>query len=226
MRLFSLSLFVVLLGIQAPFAEELCQCPQSFAFSPPERSSQSDVGALFTSVIEGKGDVEALARLLELNKGVDLSSASLPCSGSFCDFVTLPEGVCTNEEEIAWKWSYCGMQLLSLATHTGNIAVAKFLLEHGAEVDALDVDGSTPLRYAASQGYFELAKLLLEYGARADATDGKGQTPLDYAYERGCRHRDMVELLLRETSFTGGAITRTLLLYAHALNCWCQAEDS
>ena len=54
----------------------------------------------------------------------------------------------------------------------------KLLLEQGAEVDAKDSSGWTPLSWAAEKGREAVVKLLLEQGAEADAKDTYGQTPL------------------------------------------------
>lgn len=47
-------------------------------------------------------------------------------------------------------------------------AIADMLLAAGAEVDAVDYDGNTPLSLAARTGGAALSKLLLARGACAD----------------------------------------------------------
>ena len=42
--------------------------------------------------------------------------------------------------------------------------VAKFLLEHGADVNQKDVFGRTPLHVAAAVDYPEMVNLLIEHG--------------------------------------------------------------
>ncbi len=55
------------------------------------------------------------------------------------------------------------------------------LLAHGADVNAADADGWTPLMRAAFWGDLPLAKMLLVHGARRKARDKGGHTALDYA---------------------------------------------
>jgi ankyrin repeat protein len=72
-------------------------------------------------------------------------------------------------------------------------AVAKYLLENGAEVDAQDRWGLTPLAWAAAWGREAEVELLLAHGATLDLADGLGRTPLHLAVHGGCA--GMVELL-------------------------------
>lgn len=67
------------------------------------------------------------------------------------------------------------------------------LLEAGANVNATQAGGFTPLHQAAAAGKRELAALLLENGARPDACCDQGKLPADYARERG--HAAVVDLL-------------------------------
>jgi O-Glycosyl hydrolase len=67
------------------------------------------------------------------------------------------------------------------------------LIEAGAEVDAKDANGRTPLHWAAWQGFMghilfirhEAVQELINRGAKVDATDALGRTPLHYAAEMG-----------------------------------------
>lgn len=73
------------------------------------------------------------------------------------------------------------------AAKEGNITACKLLLEQGAEVNAMDEKGNTPLHYAAQGGYTELCKLLLEHGADVNVMGNRYcWTPLHFAAEEGC----------------------------------------
>ncbi|KFY83567.1 hypothetical protein V498_07971, partial [Pseudogymnoascus sp. VKM F-4517 (FW-2822)] len=79
-----------------------------------------------------------------------------------------------------------GQTSLFWAAENGHEAVAKLLLQKGADVDAKDVDGGTPLRRAAVYGHKAVAKLLLQKGADVDAKDSEyGPTPLCFAAGHG-----------------------------------------
>ena len=70
------------------------------------------------------------------------------------------------------------MTSLHLAAYFGVLAVARLLLEQGADVTAAATNESTPLSYAAANGHEAVVKLLLEKGAELETRDSDGRTPL------------------------------------------------
>ncbi len=58
---------------------------------------------------------------------------------------------------------------------------AKFLIEHGAKVNARDYFGLTPLHEAVIRGSSKVVKVLVEKGADVNAKDNYGYTPLHLA---------------------------------------------
>ena len=65
---------------------------------------------------------------------------------------------------------------LHWATRTGQLTVLANQLAQGAEVDARDQDGMTPLLLAAQRGHLEMVRLLLAAGADVGARDRQGRT--------------------------------------------------
>jgi ankyrin repeat protein len=93
----------------------------------------------------------------------------------------------------------------AIAVHT-----VRFLVEHGADVNAAGQFGWTALHAAAYQGLNDVIEYLASKGANLDAKDSFGQTPLSIAYAiiteglknayyqtARSRHGDTAELLLR-----------------------------
>ena len=72
--------------------------------------------------------------------------------------------------------------------------VARALVDSGADVNAADRHGLTPLIKAAGSGALEIAALLVSSGARVDAATEDGQTALMIAAGKG--HREITALLL------------------------------
>jgi ankyrin repeat protein len=89
-------------------------------------------------------------------------------------------------------------KLMSFA-HMGRTDLVKELLEKGADVNAKDKIGWTPLIYAAQgwpREHADTVKFLLDRGADVNARDASGRTPLMYAARAG--HVEVVKLLLKK----------------------------
>ena len=87
-----------------------------------------------------------------------------------------------------------GQKSLSQAVIESNEASVKLLLAEGAEVDARDEIGKTPLIIAADKGYFPIAQLLIQNGADINAQHNLHWTALMFAAGNG--HSAIVKLLV------------------------------
>ena len=58
------------------------------------------------------------------------------------------------------------------------VETARYLLDHGADVNAVGEFGWTPLHNAAYQGLTDVIELLIDRGAKTETKDKLGQTPL------------------------------------------------
>jgi ankyrin repeat protein len=86
------------------------------------------------------------------------------------------------------------------AAFKGNIKAVKKHLADGADVNAKDDEGMTPLHWAAPEGHKEIAELLIAKGANVNAKSdnevagSEGMTPLHFAAYVG--RREIAELLI------------------------------
>ncbi len=93
------------------------------------------------------------------------------------------------------KINTLGDTLLHRAVRSGNIKIVELLLKNGADVNATDIDGYTPLHTVfyidcerlpckdkeKNDLLLNLCKLLIDNGADVNATDKNGKKPLDLA---------------------------------------------
>ncbi|KAF8495911.1 hypothetical protein F5888DRAFT_1840219, partial [Russula emetica] len=102
--------------------------------------------------------------------------------------------------------------------HFKDGSVLRFLLEHGADVNArVNKDGFTPLHRASSYGALEVMRLLLEHGADVEAVSVDGKTALqvlDRHVDQG--RRDEITRLLIEH----GAKWNHLVVFSTCLISW------
>lgn len=85
------------------------------------------------------------------------------------------------------------MQPVHSAVESGNVGVVEALVRTGADVDARQAGGLTPLMVAASQGATTVAERLLAAGARRRLHDDEGRTAADHAAATG--HDGLADLL-------------------------------
>lgn len=87
-----------------------------------------------------------------------------------------------------------GMLPLHWACDRGHVAVARMLVNAGADISARDANGSTSLHYAASCDHDELVRFLLDAGARTDILDDQGQAAIE------CTRNGQIRQLISDAS--------------------------
>jgi ankyrin repeat protein len=101
---------------------------------------------------------------------------------------------------LAGAYSADGFTALHLAAFFGQTEMARRLLAHRADPDAVSRNpmGLRPLHSAAASASFEIVQLLVDHGADVSARQHGGWTPLHAAADRG--HVAMVEFLLSHSA--------------------------
>lgn len=86
---------------------------------------------------------------------------------------------------------------MRLASTSGNLNVARVLLQNRANVNAVDSTHKSVLMMASLNGHTGLAKLLVEKGAKVDLVSTHNKTALDFA--RSFDHRQIIIFLETKT---------------------------
>lgn len=86
-----------------------------------------------------------------------------------------------------------GITLLQEIVRDGHVEIIGQLIEHGADINGMSLDG-TALRWAVSHGNYTIVHLLINYGADLDLAGRYGGTPLQAAVHYG--HGNIVQCLL------------------------------
>src|SRR5437899_4123066 len=83
---------------------------------------------------------------------------------------------------------------MHLPAYSNHISIAKRLIALGADINAKDHVGYTPLHEAARDGNRACAELLLKHGADLTIVDNKNDTPLETAIYYG--YLDLANILV------------------------------
>nr|XP_023877760.1 ADP-ribosylation factor GTPase-activating protein AGD1-like isoform X1 [Quercus suber] len=146
-------------------------------------SSEADVNAINGQALFSTS--RSLAKIMELEEQESVES-NLEClagdssldkpSSSNLSSPQRSEDQCT--EHISEDCS-----LLHLACQTSDIGMVELLLQYGANINASDSKGRTPLHYCSVTGRTAIAKMLLTRGANPKAVDREDNTPLSLVSE-------------------------------------------
>uniref|UniRef100_A0A2R9BR89 Uncharacterized protein n=1 Tax=Pan paniscus TaxID=9597 RepID=A0A2R9BR89_PANPA len=108
-----------------------------------------------------------------------------------------PLAMRTDQDRSALHWACSTMRdwsPLQTAVCAGQNETVKALLGKGAQVNAVNQNGSTPLHHAASKNRHEIALMLLEGGANPDGKDHYEATATHQATAKG--NFKMIHILL------------------------------
>jgi len=95
-----------------------------------------------------------------------------------------------------------GASCLQLAAECGNVPAMKVLIAHGAQVNARNTEGQTPIfgavvfdSHVPARDRVQAIEYLASQRADVNATDDKGMHPIDFAFRNGAKL--LVDALLR-----------------------------
>jgi len=103
------------------------------------------------------------------------------------------KGLHVDQKDFTSGWT----PLMRLASTSGDLTVARVLLQNRADANAFDTTHKSVLMMAALNGHTSLVKLLVEKGAKVDLTSAHNKTALDFA--RSFDHRQIIIFLESKT---------------------------
>ncbi|PSS27009.1 ADP-ribosylation factor GTPase-activating protein [Actinidia chinensis var. chinensis] len=148
-------------------------------------NSEADVNAVYEQV---SCESLSLAKVMLLQEQTSFNHNSSCLTGESSAKLSL------NSSKLAVE-DLEGCSLLHLACETADIGMLELLLQYGANINALDSRGQTPLHRCILGGKATFVKLLLTRGAHPQAVNREGKTPLDLAVESNFEDSEVLALL-------------------------------
>ncbi|XP_059643691.1 ADP-ribosylation factor GTPase-activating protein AGD3-like [Cornus florida] len=134
-----------------------------------------------------------LFKVMRLQEHASMKKKSDSLSGDSSDKTSLNSlNLLRERKDQLINGFFDGCSLLHLACQTADIGMVELLLQHGANVNASDSRGQTPLHHSIIRGRISIIKLLLTRGSNPQAVDKEGKTPCQLLSES---HLDDVEIL-------------------------------
>jgi len=117
----------------------------------------------------------------------------ISCNNGFVESAMI---LCRFGANVNYNKNKYNLTPLRHAARNGYFEVVRFLINQGAEIDALAEDKGTALSAASSKGHLDIVKLLIQSGAKIDIIDKDGETPLFNASSNG--RNEVVKYLLEQ----------------------------
>lgn len=116
----------------------------------------------------------ACCKLL-LDEGADIEQRNVVCNLLYSSSNST---VCLVNTHVVFVVQM-GESPLIRAAHNGHMQTVKFLVEQGANVNALDMGDNSALHWAAMRGHVEIVKFLTEQGADKTLRNKQEKLPID-----------------------------------------------
>ncbi|GKU92899.1 hypothetical protein SLEP1_g6562 [Rubroshorea leprosula] len=152
---------------------------------------EADVNAVYKQASPGSSLTLAKVMLLQEHSNLNNRSGSLP--GEALDRSSSLDLAGTSEGQTIGDLDGCS--LLHLACETADIGMLELLLQYGANINATDSRGQTPLHRCVLRGKGAFAKLLLTRGANPHAVNEEGRTAYELAVESDFDDSEVLALL-------------------------------
>lgn len=118
-----------------------------------------------------------------------------------------------------------GATPLILATLKGSLRICQMLIEHGANINARNLNGHTAVKYAGSKNHKELLQYLLDCGGDPNARDHIGDTPLHRV--SSMTHHECLRILLTHPKSSAKILINAQNNFGNTpLHLACEEDDA
>ncbi|XP_020233499.1 ADP-ribosylation factor GTPase-activating protein AGD3 isoform X2 [Cajanus cajan] len=152
--------------------------PRSLAQQVQESICANDNKAVYQHIVKSDVDINAIS--------------CQPLSGNSFNLASSSNLNIASQSE---NQLFNGSGVLHLACLTCDVGMVDLLLQHGADINACDSKGRTPLHYCIIGGKTATAKVLIMRGANTYIADKEGNTPLKLVLESGSVGNEILPLL-------------------------------
>ncbi|CAK8579096.1 unnamed protein product [Lathyrus sativus] len=172
--------------IHAKYAEKIfiCRTEKNSVQQILKSICANDKKAVYQHIVKSDMDINAISR--QAFTGGSFNAASL------INFNSSSESENQLIEDIQ-----NGSSVLHLACLASDAGMVDLLLQYGADINACDSRGRTPLHYCITRGKPAAAKVLLVRGANPHVADKEGHTPLKLASEADSLGNEILNLLAK-----------------------------
>ncbi|XP_019427243.1 PREDICTED: ADP-ribosylation factor GTPase-activating protein AGD3-like isoform X2 [Lupinus angustifolius] len=196
--------------IHAKYAEKIFvrkpkdnQCHLPVSQQIWEAVHSNDIKAVYRYIVNSDVDINAsyeqtcsnsltLANDILLQEQGDHSST---LAGSSSDLSSTSSLNSVSIKEGRTMDNLIGRRLLHLACESADIGMLELLLQYGANINATDLKGQTPLHRCILKGKTAFARLLLSRGADPRAVDEEERTPIELAAQSSFDDNEVHALL-------------------------------
>ncbi|PON54804.1 Arf GTPase activating protein [Parasponia andersonii] len=156
-------------------------------------NSESEVNAIYKQASYGSSLTLAKVMLLHEQPSLEHSTSCLTGDSLNRSSTSTLNLGCTSEGQTMEDLDGCN--LLHLACETADLGMLELLVQYGANVNATDLRGQTPLHRCILRGRTTFTKWLLTRGADTRAVDRVGKTPFELAVELNFDDAEILTLL-------------------------------
>ncbi|XP_054805407.1 ADP-ribosylation factor GTPase-activating protein AGD3-like isoform X2 [Prosopis cineraria] len=168
---------------------------QSLAHQVWESICANDKRAVYRHIVKSDVDLNAISEQISYGNTEASSSSNIGSSSKKENQLTELQPKNTENQPVEDRQDCSSSRVLHQACLTADSSMLELLLQYGADINASDSRGQTPLHCCMINGKSAAAKLLVMRGANPHSVDKEGNTPIELASRSESFGSDVFSLL-------------------------------